>query len=124
MNAIVTDNLARIAPLREEHGVRQLDVFGSAARGELDERVLWAPLTEDIPPTFEALMGLVISGFAIGRIELGEIFQGAAGNENYFNHPSYLVSLLVIGFITWLLVKVPLANAGDPNEPAPPAAMM
>jgi hypothetical protein len=30
----------------------------------------------------------------------------------------------VIGFITWLLVKVPLANAGDPNEPAPPAAMM
>jgi len=72
----------------------------------------------------EALMGLVISGFAIGRIEIGEMFQGAAGHENYFNHPSYGISLVVIGFITWLLVKVPLANAGDPNEPAPPAAMM
>jgi putative OPT family oligopeptide transporter len=72
----------------------------------------------------EALMGLVISGFAIGRIDIGTWFQGAEGHENYFNHPSYLVSLVVIGFITWLLVKVPLANAGDPNEPAPPAAMM
>jgi hypothetical protein len=30
----------------------------------------------------------------------------------------------VIGLITWLLVKIPLSNAGDPNEPAPPAAMM
>jgi hypothetical protein len=59
MNAIVTDNLARIAPLCEEHGVRQLDVFGSAARGELDERVLGAPLTEDIPPTIKVLMGPV-----------------------------------------------------------------
>jgi len=77
----------------------------------------------------EALMGLVISGIAIvpreeGPFDLGKIFQGAAGSENYFNHPSYFISLLVIGFITWLLVKVPLDNAGDPNEPAPPAAMM
>jgi len=72
----------------------------------------------------EALMGLVISGFAIGKIDLGGVFQGAEGHENYFNHPSYWISLVVIGFITWLLVKVPLNNAGDPNEPAPPAAMM
>jgi hypothetical protein len=72
----------------------------------------------------EALMGLVISGLAIGQIDPATWFQGAAGQENYFNHPSYLVSLVVIAFITWLLVKVPLANAGDPNEPAPPAAMM
>jgi putative OPT family oligopeptide transporter len=78
----------------------------------------------------EALMGLLTSGIAIvptktGRpIDMGTFLQGAEGHENYFNHPSYLVSLVVIGFITWLLVKVPLANAGDPNEPAPPAAMM
>jgi putative OPT family oligopeptide transporter len=78
----------------------------------------------------EALMGLVTSGISLlptssgEPIDIGKLFQGAEGHENYFNHPSYLISLLVIAFITWLLVKVPLANAGDPNEPAPPAAMM
>jgi hypothetical protein len=78
----------------------------------------------------EALMGLVISGISLvptgneEPLDIGKFLQGAAGHENYFNHPSYLISLVVIGFITWLLVKVPLANAGDPNEPAPPAAMM
>src|SRR5882672_2931525 len=78
----------------------------------------------------EALMGLVTSAIALvptrsgEPIDIGKLFQGAPGSENYFNHPSYLMSLAVIGFITWLLVKVPLANAGDPNEPAPPAAMM
>jgi hypothetical protein len=75
-------------------------------------------------------MGLVTSAIALvptssgEPIDIGKFLQGAPGNENYFNHPSYFISLVVIGFITWLLVKVPLANAGDPNEPAPPAAMM
>jgi uncharacterized oligopeptide transporter (OPT) family protein len=78
----------------------------------------------------EALMGLVTAGIALiptasgEPIDIGKAFQGAAGSENYFNHPSYWVSLVVIGFIAWLLVKIPLNNAGDPNEPAPPAAMM
>jgi hypothetical protein len=26
--------------------------------------------------------------------------------------------------IAWVLVRIPLKNAGDPNEPAPPVAMM
>lgn len=72
----------------------------------------------------EALMGLVTSGLAISGINLGTLFQGSEGRENYFNHPSYLVGVGVIGLIMYLLVKVPLRNAGDPNEPAPPAAMM
>lgn len=36
MDKIITDNLDRIAALCEEHGVRQLDVFGSAARDDFD----------------------------------------------------------------------------------------
>ena len=72
----------------------------------------------------EALMGLVTSGLAIGGINLATLLQGSEGRENYFNHPSYLLGVGVIGLITYLLVKVPLGNAGDPNEPAPPAAMM
>jgi len=72
----------------------------------------------------EALMGLVTSGVAIAGVNLATLFAGSEGQENYFNHPSYLLGVAVIGLITYLLVKVPLSNAGDPNEPAPPAAMM
>jgi hypothetical protein len=31
---------------------------------------------------------------------------------------------VVLGLIAWFLVKVPLANAGRADEPAPPSAMM
>ena len=72
----------------------------------------------------EALMGLVTSGLTLWKPDWNTVFQGAPGNENYFNHPSYLVGVAVIGLIAWLLTKIPLNNAGDPNEPAPPAAMM
>ncbi len=72
----------------------------------------------------EALMGLVTSFLAISGINVASAFQGAEGHENYFNNPSYLIGVAVIGLITFLLVKIPLNNAGDPNEPAPPAAMM
>ena len=40
-----------------------------------------------------------------------------------FKEPSYIagvVMLLVLGFV---LVKVPLANAGRPEDPAPPAVI-
>jgi len=72
----------------------------------------------------EALMGLVTAGLAISGVMVGELFQGSPGNENYFNQPSYLIGVGVIGLITWLLVRTPLKNAGDPSEPAPPTAMM
>jgi putative OPT family oligopeptide transporter len=72
----------------------------------------------------EALMALVTSGLLIGKIDVSKLFQGTEGHANYFNHPSYLLGVGVIGLIAFLLVRTPLANAGDPNEPAPPAAMM
>jgi hypothetical protein len=41
-----------------------------------------------------------------------------------FDSPSYAAGLLVFALIVYLLVKVPLDNAGRADEPAPPAAMM
>jgi hypothetical protein len=32
--------------------------------------------------------------------------------------------MVVMALIAYTLIRVPLANAGDPNEPAPPAAIM
>src|SRR5262245_10063965 len=62
----------------------------------------------------EALMGLVIAGFSITNVEL-PVFDST---------PSYWIGVGVIAFIAFQLIRVPLANAGDPNEPAPPTAMM
>jgi hypothetical protein len=41
-----------------------------------------------------------------------------------FKEPSYLFGAAVIVLLGVLLVRLPLANAGSPDEPAPPAAMM
>jgi uncharacterized oligopeptide transporter (OPT) family protein len=62
----------------------------------------------------EGLMGLVAAGFRVADQPIPEVLD----------HPSYLVGLLVIALIAWVLIRVPLRNAGSPDEPAPPAAMM
>jgi len=58
----------------------------------------------------EALIGLVFASFAFFNIPLLVIFK----------NPSYLVSLLVFAFIGWYLIKIPVKNAGSPDQEAPP----
>jgi len=62
----------------------------------------------------EGLMGLVVAGFALGEIPLPE----------FFKEPSYFVGLGVLALMAINMISVPIANAGDPDEPAPPTAMM
>lgn len=62
----------------------------------------------------EALAGLVIGWFNYKDWPVPQVMA----------HPTYLLGVVVLAFIAILLVRVPLANAGDPNEPAPPAAIM
>jgi putative OPT family oligopeptide transporter len=62
----------------------------------------------------EALMGLVIATFRYFEWPLPKIFES----------PSYLFGFAVIVMLGILLVRLPLANAGRPEEPAPPTAMM
>jgi putative OPT family oligopeptide transporter len=64
----------------------------------------------------EALMGLVTAGLAGFDFDFGKYVV--------FADPSYLAGVAVIGLLAFILIRVPLANAGDPNEPAPPSAMM
>ena len=37
---------------------------------------------------------------------------------------NFLVSLLVLAFIGWILVSIPIKTAGNPDDPAPPSAVM
>jgi uncharacterized oligopeptide transporter (OPT) family protein len=62
----------------------------------------------------EALAGLVTGWYNYKFGKLDEVFA----------HPSYLVGVIVMAVLALLLIQIPLRNAGDPSEPAPPMAIM
>lgn len=62
----------------------------------------------------EGLMGLVVATFQFFEWSIPEIFA----------EPSYWSGLAVMALLVFVLVKTPLANAGRPEEPAPPTAIM
>jgi putative OPT family oligopeptide transporter len=73
---------------------------------------------------------LIASGFIAGEALLGLVTAAMAGFEFdftpyfIFKEPSYLFGAIVIALLAVILIAIPLRNAGDPNEPAPPSAMM
>ena len=62
----------------------------------------------------EALTGLLFAYFRFRDIE---VFQ-------FFKDPSYVLGFAVMLLLGFIMVRLPLAKAGRPDEPAPPAAMM
>ncbi len=66
----------------------------------------------------EALIGLLFAALAMFDIRYNEWLPNISGA---FPLP-FVVSLLVFALIGWILVKFPLANAGSPDDPAPPSA--
>jgi putative OPT family oligopeptide transporter len=68
----------------------------------------------------EALIGLLFAALAFASVNY-ETFLGKA--VSFFPLPFWF-ALLVLLFLAWLLVQVPLWNAGAPDEPAPPSAVM
>jgi len=62
----------------------------------------------------EALAGLVTGWY---NYKYGSLAQLLAS-------PAYVWGVVVMALLALLMIYVPLANAGDPNEPAPPTAIM
>jgi hypothetical protein len=62
----------------------------------------------------EALMGIVIAIFKYKQWPLPTIFA----------HPNVFSGFIVLIILAIVMVRVPLANAGSPDEPAPPTAIM
>ncbi len=67
----------------------------------------------------EALVGLLFASFAFFEVkyQLTSIIWGKDAAPGAF-----WISLLILAFIAVYLVKVPLDNAGEADEPAPPSA--
>lgn len=62
----------------------------------------------------EALIGLVTAAFAWLEVPIPQIF----------GDPSYAVGMIIVALIGYMLIGLPVGNAGSADEPAPPAAMM
>jgi putative OPT family oligopeptide transporter len=62
----------------------------------------------------EALLGLVVATFRFFEWPLPRIFES----------PSYLAGVGVLVLLGYLMVQIPLRNAGRPEDPPPPRAMM
>ncbi len=62
----------------------------------------------------EALMGLGTATLIFFEIPLPSVFK----------NPSYAAGLAVLALMAFILIQVPLGNAGHPDEPAPPAVFM
>jgi putative OPT family oligopeptide transporter len=68
----------------------------------------------------EALVGLLFAGLAVANLQYGTWLT----NVISIFPLNFGWSLLVFVFIGWLLVQIPVGNAGRADEPAPPSAVM
>ena len=62
----------------------------------------------------EALTGLVTATFSFMKWKVPLLFQS----------PSYVAGVVVLLVLGYVLIQLPLANAGRPEDPAPPAAIV
>ncbi|NUM79270.1 oligopeptide transporter, OPT family [bacterium] len=71
---------------------------------------------------------LLAAGLIAGEALVGLLFATLAFTEtplfSIFEHPSFYISLLVFALIAYVLIQIPIKNAGKPDEPAPPSAVM
>jgi hypothetical protein len=69
----------------------------------------------------EALIGLLFALFAVIEVPYEQWLPGLL--PSVFPMP-FLVSTLVFVLVGYVLIRTPLNNAGRPEDPAPPSAMM
>jgi putative OPT family oligopeptide transporter len=69
--------------------------------------------------------GLIAGEAVLGLVWAGLQFAPAWARHQIFSDPSYLVGgMIALAGLAALLIFLPLTSAGDPNEPAPPTAIM
>ncbi len=78
----------------------------------------------------ESVFGLIWAAFSALSFAHQSWLQVAAAwatritSAQIFEHPLYLAGIGVMVLLAGLMIWLPLSSAGDPNEPAPPTAIM
>ncbi len=78
----------------------------------------------------EAICGLLWAGVIAMSfaqqpwLHAAAAFAARVKSAQIFEHPAYLGGMIVMALLAALMIFLPLTSAGDPNEPAPPTAMM
>ena len=78
----------------------------------------------------ESVFGLIWAAFIALSFAHQTWLKGAAAwatrvtSAQIFEHPLYLAGIGVMVLLAGLMIWLPLTSAGDPNEPAPPTAIM
>ena len=100
--------------------------IGGLIKGLLDKRAAKKNFNEAQKIRSENNGVLLASGLIAGEALIGLLFAFLVilkwKTPIIFVEPSFLVSLVVFIVIGFVLVRVPLKNAGSPDEPAPPSA--
>ena len=68
--------------------------------------------------------GLIAGEALVGLFTAGYVWYKRQALPSLLPNPSYLIGFAVLVVMACVMVFVPLRNAGSPDEPAPPAAMM
>jgi len=70
---------------------------------------------------------LTASGLIAGEALIGLVWSALQFKQEWipnFNNHSYLLGFCVLLLLAFVMIRLPLGNAGSPDEPAPPQAMM
>jgi putative OPT family oligopeptide transporter len=70
----------------------------------------------------EALTGLALAALAFWDVKLPQVFD--VKNGLFRMEPHALLGFVVLAVLGYYMIRVPLRNAGKPDEPAPPTAIM
>jgi len=70
----------------------------------------------------EALTGLALAALAFWDVKLPQVFGVKDGL--FRMEPHALLGLVALAVLGYYMIRVPLGNAGKPDEPAPPTAIM
>ncbi|MCF8380460.1 MAG: oligopeptide transporter, OPT family [Bacteroidales bacterium] len=100
--------------------------IGGAIKGLLTMRAEKKKHNEAQKTRSENVGVLLASGLIAGEALMGLVFAVFAAFDRFptavFSKPSYLIGLAILVLTGWILINLPLKNAGSPNEPAPPSA--
>ncbi len=72
----------------------------------------------------EALCGLVVAAIVVSRKKMFSVLPALPSYARFMEKAPWVTAIIALAILVAVMIRVPLANAGSPDEPAPPTAIM